>query len=119
MRIKALIVTLIFYWISTFGQSEIIEPFKILQGHEFKVGTINFSKNNNYLISSSWDNTVRIWDMDSFKCIKVLKGHVDNVWACAISSDNSLIASTSLDRQFKIWDFKSGKEIFNYKLVDI
>ena len=116
MRVKALIVTLIFCWVSTFGQSGIIEPFKILKGHEFKVGTINFSKNNNYLLSSSWDNTVRIWDMDSFKCIKVLKGHGDNVWACAISSDNSLIASTSLDRQFKIWDFKSGKEIFNYKL---
>lgn len=116
MRIKALIVTLIFNCISIFGQSEIIEPFKILQGHKFKVGPINFSKNNNYLISASWDNSVRVWDIDSFKCIKVLKGHEDNVWACDISSDNNLIASASLDRQFKIWDFKSGKELLNYKL---
>jgi len=116
MRIKAIIVTLIFCWISTFGQPEIVEPFKILQGHNFKVGTINFSKNDKYLVSSSWDNTVRIWDMDSFKCIRVLEGHTDNVWAVDISSDISLIASGSLDRQFKIWDSKSGKEILNYKL---
>lgn len=116
MRKYILIYILFLGSIYCYGQSDNIEPFKILQGHEFKVGPINFNKNNKYLVSSSWDNTVRIWDMDSFICIRVLEGHTDNVWACDISSDNSLIASGSLDRQFKIWDVKSGKELFNYKL---
>lgn len=116
MRINTLIILTLFNCISTLGQSEIVEPFRILKGHDYKVNTIRFSENDHYLISTSWDNSVRIWDLISFECLKILKGHTDNVWGCAISSDNKLVASASLDRQFKIWDFKSGKEVFSYKL---
>jgi len=116
MKRYTLILILNFGWIAAFGQSDNILPFKILSGHDFKIGTINFSDDDKYLISSSWDNTVRIWNMESYECIKILKGHSDNVWGCAISHENILVASASLDRQFKIWDFNSGKEVFNYKL---
>jgi len=111
MRGYIVILILTFSWTLIFSQSDNTVPYKILTGHQFKVNSIIFSNDNKYLISTSWDNTVRIWDLESFDCIKVLKGHTDNVWGCAISSDNKKIASTSLDGNLIIWDFKTGDVI--------
>ncbi len=92
------------------------EPYKVLTGHKHKINSVAFSKDSRYLISSSWDNTVRIWDMDNFSTKQILIGHNDNVWDCTISSDNKYIASASLDNSFIIWDFETGKQLFRYEI---
>lgn len=93
-----------------------LEPYKTLAGHKHKVNSVAFSQDCRYLISAGWDNTVIIWDLESFSPKQVLRGHTDNIWDCTISSDNRFIGSASLDNSFIIWDFESGKQEFRYKI---
>ena len=44
-----------------------------------------FSPNNQYVVSGSWDKTVRIWDVESGDCIKTLEGHTERVSSVSFS----------------------------------
>jgi WD40 repeat protein len=37
------------------------------------------------VVSGSWDNTLKVWDVATGKCVATLKGHVHNV-RCAASA---------------------------------
>ncbi|MCB9250918.1 MAG: TIR domain-containing protein [Flavobacteriales bacterium] len=39
----------------------------VLIGHKGKVSSVSFSKNDDHLLSTSFDNTVRLWDMKEVK----------------------------------------------------
>ena len=43
-------------------------PLKQLTGHNHFVTDLSISNDNFYVISSSWDNTLRLWDLRSGKC---------------------------------------------------
>ncbi|CDW96432.1 hypothetical protein [Sporisorium scitamineum] len=58
------------------------------------------------LISGSLDNTLKIWDVRTGRCIRTLFGHVEGVWSLDV--DKLRIASASHDRTIKIWDRDTG-----------
>lgn len=62
---------------------------------------------NPVIISGSLDNTIKIWDMNTGKCIRTLFGHVEGVWSLAFCTLR--IVSGSHDKTVRIWDFASGK----------
>lgn len=67
-------------------------------------------KQKNYpthLITSSLDNTIKIWDVKTGKCIRTQFGHIEGVWS--ISADNFRIVSGAHDRMIKVWDLQNGK----------
>lgn len=45
---------------------------------------------DNTLASSSYDQTIKIWDIGSGKELKSLDGHTDKVKCLAVLSDNTL-----------------------------
>jgi len=61
------------------------------------------------LASCSNDQTIRLWDLDSYNCISVLEGHshvVESVSFPSISDEivnNIFLTSTSRDKTLKIW----------------
>ncbi|AET39404.1 ubiquitin-binding SDF ubiquitin ligase complex subunit MET30 Ecym_4343 [Eremothecium cymbalariae DBVPG len=61
----------------------------------------------NYLLSCSLDNTIKLWDVKTSKCIRTQFGHVEGVWD--IAADNFRIVSGSHDRTCKVWDLQTGK----------
>jgi F-box/WD-40 domain protein MET30 len=60
-----------------------------------------------HLLSSSLDNTIKLWEVKSGKCIRTQFGHIEGVWS--ISSDTFRIISGAHDRLIKVWDLQSGK----------
>jgi len=56
------------------------------------------------LISSSADNTIRVWDMNSRATTRVLKGHQSEISTVSLTSDNSRAVSTGRDKHILEWD---------------
>lgn len=71
-----------------------------------------------HILSCSLDNTIKLWDVKTGKCVRTQFGHVEGVWD--IAADNFRIVSGSHDGSVKIWDLQSGKcmHTFNGKDQD-
>ncbi|ETO27540.1 G-protein beta WD-40 repeats containing protein [Reticulomyxa filosa] len=84
---------------------------KVLQGHDDVMTCVRFSSDGSRIISSSYDETVRIWNIASGKQIQIFKGHSDLVYAAEFSPDGNIVVSCSKDKTIRLWDVKSGSEI--------
>lgn len=63
-----------------------------------------------FLMSSSWDYKICIWDTETQAKIRELTGHSGWIQALAISPDGTLLASGSADGKIKLWDWQTGEE---------
>lgn len=75
-----------------------------LEGHQSGILNADFDKSGNKVISSSMDNTAKIWDLTSSSVI-TLSGHKDWVRKTILSDEYQLIFTGSHDKTAKIWDF--------------
>lgn len=85
-----------------------------LKGHEQDIYSLDFSRDGKTIVSGSGDQTARIWDMDSGRCMYVLTvGDTDlkdaGVTSVAISPDGYYVAAGSLDRLVRVWETKTGQ----------
>ena len=80
-----------------------------LKGHTSSVRSAVFSPDGKKIVSASYDETIKIWDAESGKCLKTLEGDMYFVHSAAFSPDGKKIVSASSDETIKIWDAKSGK----------
>jgi WD40 repeat protein len=71
------------------------------------VSSLAFSSDGENLISSSWDKTVKLWQLKTDREIGIFAGHKASVSSVAIAPDRSLIASASHDRTIKLWRYVS------------
>ena len=60
------------------------------------------------IVSGSYDNTVKIWDVATGFVIRTLRGHAYAINSVAWSSDDLMIVSGSADSTIKIWDVTTG-----------
>ncbi|KAM9917494.1 hypothetical protein OXX59_009299, partial [Metschnikowia pulcherrima] len=70
----------------------------------------DMAENTNYpthLLTSSLDNTIKLWDVKTGKCIRTQFGHIEGVWS--ISADTFRIVSGAHDKLIKVWDLQNGK----------
>ena len=83
-----------------------------LTGHKTQVNTIALLPNGD-LVSGSFDQTLKIWNLESGVLKTTLRGHSHTVSSLAILSGNR-IASGSGDNSVKIWNYwlslVSGRE---------
>lgn len=79
-----------------------------LSGHQSEVTDIVINADKKYLVSSSKDKTIRIWDIKNKSCLQVLQGHKDWVRSVLINADNTKIISGGDDWTIKVWDIKTA-----------
>lgn len=81
--------------------------------------TVAFSPDGKQLLSSSFDKTLKLWDVTSGNLVREFKayhekefpkGHQEEVYTAAFSADGKFIASGSggLERVIKIWNAADG-----------
>lgn len=58
------------------------------------------------VISSSRDKTIRVWNKKTWECESVLEGHEDRIISLAINE--KYIVSGSLDQTIRVWERSSG-----------
>lgn len=82
---------------------------KFLKGHTNYVFCCQFSPNSNLIVSGSFDESVKIWDVQKGKCLRTLTAHSDPVSGVDFNRDGSLIVSGSYDGLIRIWDTATGQ----------
>lgn len=74
------------------------------------INNTDLPNNSNFpthLLTSSLDNTIKLWDVKTGKCIRTQFGHIEGVWS--ISADTFRIISGAHDGLVKVWDLQNGK----------
>ncbi|KAJ2920040.1 hypothetical protein MD484_g253, partial [Candolleomyces efflorescens] len=85
-----------------------------LQGHRSFVATVAISPDGRYIVSGSFDDRIRIWDLKTGTQVgEPLQGHTSDVTSVAISPDNSdrYVVSGSDDNTIRKWDIKTGQMV--------
>ncbi|XP_026739639.1 phospholipase A-2-activating protein [Trichoplusia ni] len=81
-----------------------------LEGHENAVCSVTPGRDSGILLSSSWDSTARVWNINAARNAPlILKGHQAAVWA-AVELFSNTYATASADKTIKLW-MKDGSII--------
>ncbi|XP_025719935.2 F-box and WD repeat domain containing protein 10B isoform X2 [Callorhinus ursinus] len=86
------------------------------RGHAGSVRTLFLCEEENFLLSGSYDLSIRSWDLKSGACIRIFNGHQGTI-TCMDLYKNRLV-SGARDCQVKEWDVETGKCLKTFKHKD-
>jgi guanine nucleotide-binding protein subunit beta-2-like 1 protein len=98
-RDKTLII-----WNLTRDETAYGYPKRSLHGHSHIVSDCVISSDGAYALSSSWDKTLRLWELSTGQTTRTFVGHTNDVLSVSFSADNRQIVSGSRDRTIKLWN---------------
>ena len=78
--------------------------------HNSSVNAVAFSPDGRKVATASYDNTARLWDVETGKQIQRLE-HDGSVYGVAFSPDGKKLATASSDSSARLWDVRTGKQI--------
>ena len=69
-----------------------------------------------FIVSTSWDSTLKVWDAHTREERLTLQGHTGWVHGCAVSPDGAFIVSASNDKTLKVWDARTGTCLITFSV---
>lgn len=81
------------------------------EGHDGPVRGIDFHKTQPLFVSCGDDYTVKVWSLQTRKCLFTLSGHLDYVRTVFFHDDLPWIISASDDQTIRIWNWQNRQEI--------
>ena len=78
--------------------------------HNSSVNAVAFSPDGRKVATASYDNTARLWDVETGKQIQRLE-HDGSVYGMAFSPDGQKLATASSDSSARLWDVGTGKQL--------
>lgn len=85
-------------------------PLKALTGHHHFVTDLSLTNDDSYLISSSWDKTMRLWNMKTCETKALFQSENKEINTVCFSKDNRYIFSGGCENQMMLWNTKGQKK---------
>ena len=79
------------------------------------VASANFSPDGSRVVTANWDNTARIWDVQTGRVERKLAGHEASINQAVFSPDGTKVLTASDDKTAAIWDARSGDNLREFK----
>lgn len=79
-------------------------PYTDLSAHYSRVSDIRFSQDDQLMITTSFDHTAKIWDLENINDLPiVLKDHSSWVWSADFSADKKYVVTGGGDRVLRVY----------------
>ena len=92
---------LLFLWLgvslSSHAAEEKDDSIRTFTGHSDCVNAVAITPDGRHALSGSWDNTLKLWDLETGKELQTFTGHSGDVVTVAITPDGQRAVSGSLD----------------------
>ncbi|KAG9296331.1 hypothetical protein G9A89_014923 [Geosiphon pyriformis] len=84
---------------------------KIFKGHTGPVTSLDiwYHEGEEYLITGSWDKTLKKWNTKTKNSLHTFTSHTDFVKSVVVSQTKSILYSGSSDRNILSWDLRTGE----------
>jgi WD40 repeat protein len=76
--------------------------------HKDAIYSMALSPDDKILATGSYDQKIKLWDVETGKELKTLSGHNGCIFGLAFRPDGKILASASADRTVKLWDVATG-----------
>ncbi|KAG2158177.1 uncharacterized protein EDB93DRAFT_1325352 [Suillus bovinus] len=87
----------------------IITPLREFGGHTNCANAVAVFPDKQRMVTGSWDNTLRLWDLKKGVVLKKMEGHHSDVLRLAVSRDGQLIASGDWRGGVIVWHGETGE----------
>ena len=81
----------------------------VLAGHEGPLACLDFSRGSAVLASTSWDGTLKLWDVYKNSCMETME-HGCDVLAVAFRPDGKEVCTATMKGHLHFWDVDSGSQ---------
>jgi polyadenylation factor subunit 2 len=81
----------------------------IMQAHDTAITALNYSHNDDWLLSGDQDGTLKFWQTN-FNNVNIINAHEDAIRDVAFAPGDSKFVTASDDSSLKIWNFSNGQE---------
>lgn len=78
-------------------------PVRSFHGHNHIVEDCTLTADGAYAVSSSWDKTLKLWQVSTGDIIQTFTGHKSDVMSVDINRGGTMIISGSRDKTVKVW----------------
>eukprot|EP00163_Fabomonas_tropica_P008078 TRINITY_DN176_c0_g1_i8.p1 TRINITY_DN176_c0_g1~~TRINITY_DN176_c0_g1_i8.p1 ORF type:complete len:450 (+),score=66.68 TRINITY_DN176_c0_g1_i8:892-2241(+) len=80
------------------------EPRVVLRGHRKAVSFLDWSPNDEFIITCGNDHHAKVWDTKTGMCVRDISRHKDTVTTAAWLPSSREFVTASLDRNIYLWD---------------
>ncbi|XP_038633018.1 CMT1A duplicated region transcript 1 protein isoform X2 [Scyliorhinus canicula] len=84
-----------------------------LHGHAGRIKSLFLHEEKGFLLSGSYDLSIRRWDLKTGLCLNTYRGHM-GIITC-LDQHKDMFASAGMDFQAKVWDIEKGKCLCSFR----